>query len=102
MARSISGKIEWLAPFGSLVRFDAISLGLSPNQDKSSIIVPSQERLPEGEKTRKEEIREREAKFDEHNRFKGDRAQQEDEIEKAESEIKLDDDSRPSNQKEFK
>ena len=101
MARSISGKIEWLASFGSLVRFDAVSLGLSQNQDKSNIIVPSQERVPEGEKTRKEEIREREAKFDEHNRPKGDRAQQEDEIEKAEREIKLDDNSRPSNQKEY-
>jgi hypothetical protein len=30
MAKSVSGKIEWLASFGSLLRLDAISLGIAP------------------------------------------------------------------------
>src|SRR5919197_2223354 len=30
MAKSVSGKIEWLASFGSIVRLDSISLGLYP------------------------------------------------------------------------
>jgi hypothetical protein len=70
MAKSISGKIEWLASFGSLIRLDAISLGLAPNQLSSTVLVPSQQRVPEGEKIRKEDAREREAKFDEYNRPK--------------------------------
>jgi hypothetical protein len=49
MARSVSGKIEWLASFGSIVRLDSISLGLYPEQKSPSIIKPSQERVPEGE-----------------------------------------------------
>ena len=32
MAKSVSGKIEWLASHGSLIRLDAISLGLAPEQ----------------------------------------------------------------------
>jgi len=47
MAKSISGRIEWLSSFGSIVRFDAVSTGLSPNQQKPSTITPSQERVPE-------------------------------------------------------
>jgi hypothetical protein len=42
MAKSISGKIEWLASFGSLIRLDAISLGLAPNQQSSTVLTPSQ------------------------------------------------------------
>ena len=53
-AKSISGKIEWLASHGSLIRLDAMSLGLSPNQKESSVIIPSQERVPDGEKIRKD------------------------------------------------
>src|SRR5215207_11771134 len=79
MAKSISGRIEWLTSFGSIVRFDAVSLGSSPNQKKRSTSIPSQERVPEGEKIRKEDIREREAKFDKYNRPKGKRAEQESE-----------------------
>jgi hypothetical protein len=60
MAKSISGKIEWLASHGSLIRLDAISLGLYPSQQGPSVITPSQERVPEGEKIRKETERERE------------------------------------------
>lgn len=60
MAKSISGRIEWLSSFGSIVRFDAVSIGVSPNQQKKpSTITPSQQRVPEGEKIRKEEMRER-------------------------------------------
>ncbi len=68
IARSINGKIEWLASFDSLIRFDTISLEISSNQDKSRIIVPSQKRVTEGERVIKEEIREREEKRREETR----------------------------------
>jgi hypothetical protein len=47
MAKSVSGKIEWLASHGSLIRLDAISLGLYPEQqqEESSIVTPSSEYL---------------------------------------------------------
>ena len=77
MAKSISGKIEWLASFGSLIRLDAISLGIAPNQQSFAVLTPSQQRVPEGEKIRKEDMREREAKFDEYNKPKGERSKQE-------------------------
>jgi hypothetical protein len=79
MARSVSGKIEWLASFGSIVRLDSISLGLYPEQKSPSIIKPSQERVPEGEKLRKEEMRQREEKFDKYNRPKAERAEKQSE-----------------------
>jgi hypothetical protein len=54
MAKSISGKIEWLASFGSLLRLDAISLGMFPTQQQeSAVITPSQKRVPQGKKIRK-------------------------------------------------
>jgi hypothetical protein len=57
MAKSISGKIEWLASFGSLIRLDAISLGIAPNQLSFAVLTPSQQRVPEGEKIGKEDKR---------------------------------------------
>jgi hypothetical protein len=77
MAKSISGKIEWLASFGSIIRLDAISLGVAPNQQSFAVLTPSQQRVPEGEKIRKEDMREREAKFDEYNKPKGERSKEE-------------------------
>src|ERR671915_1703986 len=44
MAKSISGKIEWLASFGSLIRLDAISLGIAQNQQSFAVLTPSQQR----------------------------------------------------------
>jgi hypothetical protein len=99
MAKSISGRIEWLSSFGSIVRFDAVSTGISPNQQKPSGSIPSQERVPEGEKIRKQDMREREEKFDKYNRPKGERAEQESDEKKLEREIKLDENSRPIGQK---
>lgn len=99
MAKSISGRIEWLSSFGSLIRFDALSLGLTPSQDKSSIIVPSQERVPSGEKIRKEEMREREEQFSRFNRPKQDKPGKEGELEKVAREVHLDEHSRPRDQK---
>jgi hypothetical protein len=64
MAKSITGRIEWLSSFGSIVRFDAVTIGVSPNLQKPSTITPGQERVPEGEKIRQEEIRKREEEFD--------------------------------------
>jgi len=99
MARSVSGKIEWLASFGSIVRLDSISLGLYPEQKSLSVIKPSQERVPEGERLRKEEMRQREEKFDEYNRPKGERAEKESEEKKITREVMLDENSRPKGQK---
>jgi hypothetical protein len=101
MAKSVSGKIEWLASHGSLIRLDAISLGLYPEQQKegSSVITPSQQRVPEGEKIRKEKEREREEKFDKYNRPQGERRDKESEEERAERELKFDKNSRPKGQK---
>ena len=70
MTKSISGRIEWLSSFGSVIRFDVVSTGVSPNQHKPSGSIPSQQRIPEGEKIRKEDMKEREEKFDKYNRPK--------------------------------
>ncbi|HEX2406649.1 MAG TPA: hypothetical protein VHJ38_05505 [Nitrososphaeraceae archaeon] len=59
MAKSITGRIEWLSSFGSIVRFDAVSSGISPNQTKPSTNIPSQERVPEGEKRKTNEKKRR-------------------------------------------
>lgn len=50
---------------------NAISLGLPLNQQEPSVITLSQKRKPEGEKIRKRDICEREAKFEKYNRPKG-------------------------------
>ncbi|MFL6459178.1 MAG: hypothetical protein ACJ71G_19690 [Nitrososphaeraceae archaeon] len=99
IAKSVSGKIEWLASFGSIIRLDSISLGLYPEQKGPAIIKPSQERVPQGEKLRKEEMRKREEKFDEYNRPKGERAENESEEKKITREVMLDEHSRPKGQK---
>ena len=101
MAKSVSGKIEWLVSFGSIIRLDSISLGLYPEQKSPSIILPSQERVPEGEKLRKEEMRQREEKFDQYNRPKGQRAESEGQEEKISREVMLDENSRPKGQKKI-
>jgi hypothetical protein len=44
MAKSVSGKIEWLASHGSLIRLDAISLRLYPEQQESSVITQKAKR----------------------------------------------------------
>jgi hypothetical protein len=98
-ARSVSGKIEWLASFGSIIRLDSISLGLAPDQKQPAIISPSQKRVPEGEKLRKEEMRQREEKFDEFNRPKGERKQKESKEQEITREVMLDEHSRPKDQK---
>src|SRR5215207_1409738 len=102
MAKSVSGKVEWLASHGSLIRLDAISLSLHPDQHESSVITPSQKRVPEGEKIRKETEREREEeKFDKYNRPQGERRIKEREEERMEREVKLDENSRPKDQKKI-
>ena len=73
MAKSVSGKIEWLSSFGSLLRLDAVSLGISPEQKQSAVITPSQKRIPQGKrkKIRKHQtIRKREAKSDRYSKLK--------------------------------
>jgi hypothetical protein len=102
MARSVSGKIEWLASFGSIVRLDSISLGLYPEQKSPSIIKPSQERVPEGEKLRKEEMRQREEKFDKYNRPKAERAEKQSEENEVKREVMLDENSRPKDKRKCK
>jgi hypothetical protein len=100
MAKSISGKIEWLASFGSLLRLDAVSLGISPHQRESAaVITPSQKRVPQGKKIRKQVIRKREAKIDRHSRPKGERAKKESKQTKNVREAKIDRHSRPKGQR---
>ena len=80
MAKSITGKVEWLASFGSLLRLDAISLGIFPEQQGPAVITPSQKRVPRGAKGRKEnkvKKRAREALLDKHNRPKSQRKRKE-------------------------
>jgi hypothetical protein len=99
MAKSVSGKIEWLASHGSLVRLDAISLGLTPEQTEQAVVTPSQKRVPRGEKIRKQKMRKREAKLEKYNRPKGERRRREQPLKKGIRESKIDRHSRPRNQK---
>jgi hypothetical protein len=98
-AKAISGKIEWLASHGSLLRMDAICLGFSIDQRGSSVIKPSQKRVPKGEKLRKQAIRKREAKLEKYNKPKGQRRVREPKEKKKEREGKLERFSRPKGQK---
>ncbi len=99
MAKSVSGKIEWLASHGSLIRLDAISLGLAPEQTQQAVITPSQKRVPQGEKIRKQTMRKREARLEKYNRPKGERKSREHPLKKSIRESKIDRHSRPRNQK---
>jgi hypothetical protein len=98
-AKAISGKIEWLASHGSVLRLDAVALGLSMDQKGSSVIVPSQKRVPKGEKLRKQAVRRREAKLERYNRPKGERRKKESKKKRKEREEKLERFSRPKDQK---
>jgi hypothetical protein len=102
MAKSVSGRIEWLASFGSLLRLDAISLGISPEQQESAVITPSRKRVPEGKKIRKRTIREREAKIERHSRPKGERSRRESKVKKRVREALLDKHSRLKGQRKRK
>ena len=99
MAKSVSGKIEWLASFGSLLRFDAISLGIFPEQQESAVITPSQTRVREGEKLRKQTIKKREAKIERHSKPKGERSRRESKLKKRIRESRLDRHNRPRGQR---
>jgi hypothetical protein len=102
MAKSVSGKIEWLASFGSLLRLDAISLGISPEQQESAVITPSRNRVPKGKKIRKRTIREREAKIERHSKPRGERSRRESKVKKRIREALLDKHSRPKGQRKRK
>jgi hypothetical protein len=102
MAKAVTGKVEWLASFGSLLRLDAISLGIFPEQQESAVITPSQKRVPRGEKLRKEKIRERESKIDRHSKPKGERSRKESKLKKNIRESLLDRHSRPKGQRKRK
>jgi hypothetical protein len=99
MAKSVSGKIEWLASHGSLIRLDAISLGLAPEQTQQAVITPSQKRVPQVEKIRRQTMRKREARLEKYNRPKGERRRREHPLKKSIRESKIDRHSRPRNQK---
>lgn len=98
-AKAISGKIEWLASHGSVLRLDAIAHGLSMDQRGSNIITPSQKRVAPGKKLRKQAIRKREAKLERYNRPKGERRKNESKEKRKEREDKLERFSRPKGQK---
>lgn len=74
-------------------------MGLYLEQQESSVITPSQQRIPEGEKIRKQDEREREEKFVKYNRPQGERREKESEEERMERELKFDENSRPKGQK---
>lgn len=99
MAKSVSGKIEWLASFGSLLRLDAISLGIFPEQQESAVITPSQTRVPEGKKLRKQTIKKREAKIERHSKPKGERSRREGKLKKRIRESRLDRHNMPRGQR---
>ena len=90
MAKSVSGKIEWL---------DAISLGIYPEQQESAVITPSRKRVPEGQKLRKRTIRERKAKIERHSKPKGERNRREGKLKKRIRESRLDRHNRPRGQR---
>lgn len=99
MAKSVSWKIEWLASFGSLLRLDAISLGIFPEQQESAVITPSRTRVPEGKKLRKQTIKKREAKIERHSKPKGERSRREGKLKKRIRESRLDRHNRPRGQR---
>ena len=99
MAKSVSGKIEWLASFGSLLRLDAISLGIFPEQQESAVITSSQTRVPQGEKIRKRTIKKREAKIERHSKPKGKRSRRESKLKKRIRDSRLDRNNRPRGQR---
>jgi hypothetical protein len=82
MAKSVTGKVEWLASFGSLLRLDAISLGIFPEQQGLAVITPSQKRVPRGEKIRKLTIKKRESKIDRRSKPKGTKGRKESKVKK--------------------
>lgn len=82
MAKSVTGKVEWLASFGSLLRLDAISLGIFPEQQGPAVITPSQKRVPRGEKIRKLTIKKRESKIDRRSKPKGTKGRKESKVKK--------------------
>src|SRR5215217_9027999 len=99
MAKSVTGKVEWLASFGSLLRLDAISLGIFPEQQESAIITPSQKRVPRGEKIKKQTIKERESKIERHSKPKGEKSRKESKVKKRVREALLDKHNRPKGQR---
>jgi hypothetical protein len=102
MAKSVTGKVEWLASFGSLLRLDAISLGIFPEQQVSAVITPSQKRVPRGEKIRKQTIKERESKIERHSKPKGEKSRKESKVKKRVREALLDKHNRPKGQRKRK
>jgi hypothetical protein len=95
MAKSVTGKIEWLASFGSLLRLDTISLGIFPEQQESAVVTPSRKRVPEGKKLRKQTIKKREAKIERHSKPKGEKSRRESKVKKRAREALHDKHSRP-------
>jgi hypothetical protein len=102
MAKSVTGKVEWLASFGSLLRLDAISLGIFPEQQGPAVITPSQKRVPRGEKIRKVTIKKRESKIDRYSKPKGAKGRKENKVKKRAREALLDKHNRPKSQRKRK
>jgi hypothetical protein len=96
---------EEMAKSISLIRLDAISLGIAPTQQQeSAVITPSQKRVPQGKKIRKQTIREREAKIDRYSRPKGEKSKKKGESKHTKNvrEALLDKHSRPKDQRKRK
>jgi hypothetical protein len=94
IAKSVSGQIEWLASHGSLLRRDSIAQGISPSYHGPTASIPSQKRVPKGEKIRKRVMRNRESKLNKYNRPKRKSSFQKDVV----RESRIDRNSRPRSQ----
>jgi hypothetical protein len=68
----------------------------------SAVITPSQKRVPQGEKIRKQTIRKREAKIDRHSKPKGKKSRKESKLKRNTREVLLDKHSRPIGQRKKK
>ena len=99
LAKSVQGRVEWLSSFGSLLRFDKYAHTLFPGQRQPLELVPSQKRVLQGEKIRKEKMREREEKFQRYNRPTPKRLSEETTVQKLRREVNIDTFSRPKHQK---
>ena len=82
-----------------MLRLDAISLGIFPEQQESAVITLSRTRVPEGKKLRKQTIKKREAKIERHSKPKGERNRREGKLKKRIRESRLDRHNRPRGQR---
>ena len=70
--------------------------------ESGEVMTPSRKRVPEGEKLRKQTIKQREAKIERHGKPEGERSRRESKVKKRVREALLDKHSRPLGQRKRK